>query len=129
MDAVAFWLTRQHPAAFVAGVIFAFAPNRMDHYREFQMEMAFGIPLALYALVRFLDTQRMRYLVALLVAFALQTASVWYEYACAYVNRRAPRRCADGQNRSMNSVKGDSHGRRSWARGLASPHASRASPC
>ncbi len=78
MYAVAFWLTRQHSAAFVAGVIFAFAPYRMDHYREFQMEMAFGIPLALYALVRFLETQRMRYLVALLVVFGLQAASVWY---------------------------------------------------
>lgn len=55
MYVVAFQLTRQRVAAFAAGLIFTFAPYRMDHYREFQMEMAFGIPLAVYTLVRFLD--------------------------------------------------------------------------
>ena len=54
-----------HRAAFLAGMIFTFAPYRIDHYMEFQMEMAFGIPLAIYMLVRFLETQRARYLVAL----------------------------------------------------------------
>ena len=41
---VAWRVTRCHPAAFVAAVIFTFAPYRTDHYMEFQMEMAFGIP-------------------------------------------------------------------------------------
>ena len=40
--------------------------------------MAFGIPLAIYALVRFLETQRGRYLVALVATFWIQAASVWY---------------------------------------------------
>jgi hypothetical protein len=43
---VAWRVTGSHPAAFLAGMIFTFAPYRIDHYMEFQMEMAFGIPLA-----------------------------------------------------------------------------------
>ncbi len=78
MYAVAFWLTRYHPAALVAALIFTFAPYRMDHYREFQMEMAFGIPLAIYLLVRFLEDQQGRHLAALLLVVWLQAASVWY---------------------------------------------------
>ncbi len=78
MYAVTFRLTRRHPAAFLAAVIFTFAPYRMDHYGEFQMEMAFGIPLAVYLLVRFLEDQRPRHLVALLAVFWLQAVSVWY---------------------------------------------------
>lgn len=75
---VAWRVTASHPAAFLAGMIFTFAPYRIDHYMEFQMEMAFGIPLAIYALVRFLETQRGRYLVALVATFWIQAASVWY---------------------------------------------------
>jgi hypothetical protein len=75
---VAWRVTGCHPAAFVAAVVFTFAPYRIDHYMEFQMEMAFGIPLAIYALVRFLETQRARYVAAFAAAFWLQAASVWY---------------------------------------------------
>ncbi len=75
---VAWRVTGSHPAAFLAGMIFTFAPYRIDHYMEFQMEMAFGIPLAIYALVRFLETQRGRYLAALVATFWIQAASVWY---------------------------------------------------
>jgi hypothetical protein len=78
MYAVAWAVTRHHGAAFVAGLVFTFAPYRIDHYKEFQMEMAFGIPLALFALVRFLETQRARYLGVLLAVFWIQAASVWY---------------------------------------------------
>ncbi len=75
---VAWRVTGSRPAAFLAGMIFTFAPYRIDHYMEFQMEMAFGIPLAIYMLVRFLETQRGRYLVALVATFWIQAASVWY---------------------------------------------------
>jgi hypothetical protein len=75
---VAWRVTGCHPAAFMAALVFTFAPYRMDHYQEFQMEMAFGIPLAIYALVRFVETQRARYVVALVAAFWVQAASVWY---------------------------------------------------
>ncbi|MGH7357259.1 MAG: hypothetical protein ACREJR_00420, partial [Candidatus Rokuibacteriota bacterium] len=75
---VAWKVSGSHAAAFVAGVVFTFAPYRMDHYQEFQMEMAFGIPLAIYAFVRFVETRRPRYVVALVAAFWVQAASVWY---------------------------------------------------
>jgi hypothetical protein len=75
---VAWRVTGRHPAAFVGAMVFTFAPYRMDHYQEFQMEMAFGIPLAIYALVRFVETQRARHIAALAAAFWLQAASVWY---------------------------------------------------
>ena len=78
MYAVAWSVTRHHGGAFVAALVFTFAPYRIDHYKEFQMELAFGIPLALYALVRFLETQRARYLGVLLAIFWIQAASVWY---------------------------------------------------
>jgi hypothetical protein len=46
------------------------------------MQIAFGIPLGVYALVRVLETQRRRHLVALLLVFWLQAIAVWY-YAVA----------------------------------------------
>jgi hypothetical protein len=75
---VAYRLTGQHGAAAVAGLIFTLAPYRLDHHNEFQMEVAFGLPLALYFLVRFLETQAVRPLLALLAVFWLQAVSVWY---------------------------------------------------
>lgn len=78
MYAVTFWLTDRHPAAFVAAVAFALGPARMEYWVEFQMEIAFGIPLAIYTLVRFLETQRVRYLLGLLLVFWLQAVAVWY---------------------------------------------------
>jgi hypothetical protein len=42
------------------------------------MEIMFGLPLAVYAVVRFLETQRLRYLGAFLVVFWLQAIAVWY---------------------------------------------------
>jgi len=76
--AVASWLTRDHAAALVAALVFTFAPYRTELYLEFQMEIAVGIPLAVYTLVRFLETQRLGPLVAFLAVFWLQAVSVWY---------------------------------------------------
>jgi hypothetical protein len=78
MYAVAFWVTRQHPAAFVAAAVFTLSPPRIAYHVEFQMEMAFGIPLGVYTLVRFLEEQRVRYLIAFLGIFWLQAVAVWY---------------------------------------------------
>jgi hypothetical protein len=75
---VAHRLTGRHAAALVAGLVFTFSPYRTDHFQEFQMEMAFGLPIAVYALVRFLEDQRPRHLALLVVAFWVQAASVWY---------------------------------------------------
>jgi hypothetical protein len=76
--AVAFWLTRRHVAGLVAALIFTLSLPRMQYAGEFQMELTFGIPLGIYTLIRFLESQRVRYLAAFLAVFWLQAISVWY---------------------------------------------------
>ena len=78
MYAVTYGITRHHGAAAVAMLIFSLAPPRMEYAVEFQMEIMFGLPLAVYALVRYLETQRLRYLAGFLVTFWLQAIAVWY---------------------------------------------------
>jgi hypothetical protein len=78
MYAVTYWITRHHGAAAVAMLIFTVAPPRIEYAVEFQMEIMFGLPLTVYALVRYLETQRLQYLAAFLAAFWLQAIAVWY---------------------------------------------------
>ena len=78
MYAVTYALTREHGAAAIAALIFTLAPPRMEYAVEFQMEIMFGLPLALYLVVRYLETQRVRHLAAFLVVFWLQAIAVWY---------------------------------------------------
>jgi hypothetical protein len=78
MYAVMFWITRCHPAAAAAMLVFTLSPPRIEYAVEFQMEIMFGLPLCVYALVRYLEAQRPRHLVAFLVAFWLQAVAVWY---------------------------------------------------
>ena len=78
MYAVAYWITRRHGAATVAMLVFTLAPPRIEYAVEFQMEIMFGLPLSVYALVRYLEGQRIRHLVAFLAAFWLQAIAVWY---------------------------------------------------
>jgi hypothetical protein len=78
MYAVTFWLTQSHPAALVAALVFTVCPARLHYYEPFQVGLVFGMPLAIYALVRFLEEQRVRYLAALLGVFWLQAVAVVY---------------------------------------------------
>src|SRR5262249_49843207 len=78
MYAITFWLTRRHAAALVAALIFTLCPARLAYYGEFQIEMALGIPLAVYNLVRFLEEQRLRPLAGALAAFWIQAVAVVY---------------------------------------------------
>jgi len=78
MYAVTYWITRRHPAAAAAMLVFTLAPPRIEYAVEFQMEIMFGLPLCVYALVRYLEAQRVRHLIAFLVAFWLQAVAVWY---------------------------------------------------
>jgi hypothetical protein len=78
MYVVTYAITRAHVAAAVAMLVFTLAPPRMEYGVEFQMEIMFGLPLGVWALVRFLETQRLRHLLAFLVAFWLQAIAVWY---------------------------------------------------
>jgi hypothetical protein len=61
MYVVAIRVTRDRAAALMAAVIFTVCPYRTDMYIEFNMEMTFGIPLAIYALVRFLEGNPYRF--------------------------------------------------------------------
>jgi hypothetical protein len=78
MYAVAIRLTSDRAAALVAAAAFMLCPYRTDMYIEFNMEMTFGIPLAFYALVRFLESQRPRDLALFCLVFWLQAISVLY---------------------------------------------------
>lgn len=78
MYAVGYGITRRHAAAAVGMLVFTLAPPRLEYAVEFQMEMLFGLPLAVYLLVRFLEAQRPRDLIALLAVFWLQAIAVWY---------------------------------------------------
>jgi hypothetical protein len=78
MYAVTFWVTEDRAAAFAAAAIFALCPVRTDYYVEFQIETMFGIPLAIYALVRFFEERRVRHLVAFLAVFWVQAVAVQY---------------------------------------------------
>ena len=71
-------MTRDHWAALMAAAIFTLCPYRTETYIEFNMEMTFGIPLAIYALVRFLESQRARDLAVFGLVFWLQAISVLY---------------------------------------------------
>jgi Interleukin-like EMT inducer len=78
MYAVTYWITRRHAAAAVGMLVFTLSPPRIEYAVEFQMEIMFGLPLAVYALVRYLEEQRPRHLLALLAVFWLQATAVWY---------------------------------------------------
>jgi hypothetical protein len=76
---LAFALWRSHVGATIAAVAFMVSPFRTDFYVEFQMQLAFPIPLALLALLRFLETQRTRYLAATLALLWVEAlASMYY---------------------------------------------------
>jgi hypothetical protein len=77
MYVTTFWLTHCHASALVAGLVFTVCPARLG-YNAFQVQLMFGIPFAVYGLVRFLETQRVRYLALLLGAFWLQAVAVVY---------------------------------------------------
>jgi hypothetical protein len=79
MYVLAFALLRSHVGAAIAAVAFTVCPFRTDFYLEFQMQLAFPIPLAVLGLLRFLETQRARYLIATLAMLWIEAlASMYY---------------------------------------------------
>ena len=53
-------LTGHNGAAILGGIVFAFAPYRIDHYAHLQLQQTQFIPLALWAFHRLLDSGRVR---------------------------------------------------------------------
>jgi hypothetical protein len=78
MYAVTYGITHCHPAAAASLLVFTLAAPRIQYAVEFQMEIMFGLPLAVYGLVRYLETQRARDLWGFVVVFWLQAIAVWY---------------------------------------------------
>jgi hypothetical protein len=71
-------LTGYTPAAVIAGIVFAFAPFRFDHFAQLQLQQAQGIPFAFWALHRVIASGRVRDGVWLGIAVAAQLLSCMY---------------------------------------------------
>ena len=71
-------LTRHTGAALLAGFIFAFLPYRFMHYAHLELQMAFFMPLCLWALHRAIDRGRWLDGVSTGLFLALQSLSSWY---------------------------------------------------
>jgi hypothetical protein len=79
MYVLAFDLLGSQLGATVAAIAFGLCPFRTDFFLEFQMQLAFPIPLALLALLRFLESRGTRYLAAALVLLWIEAlASMYY---------------------------------------------------
>ena len=80
MYALVWRLTRQPAAAFVAGLAFAFAPYRVSHLPQIQVQIVFWAPVALLGLHAFIesDRRRLRWLALFAVCWMLQGASNGY---------------------------------------------------
>jgi hypothetical protein len=79
-------LTGSWAAGIVAGVIFAFTPNRFDHYGHFELLWSGWMPLAVLALVRAFEEGRFRWAFAAGLLFALQAlSSIYYGLFLAVV--------------------------------------------
>jgi hypothetical protein len=76
--ALAFTLVKRHDVACLAGCIFGFSPYRVSELAHLQMLWAFGMPLALMALHRFLEQRERRWLVVFGLAWLAQAASNGY---------------------------------------------------
>src|SRR2546422_738717 len=79
MYLLAFALLRSHAGAALAAVAFAFCPFRTDFFLEFQMQLAFPIPLALLCLWRFLEGHRWRHVFGIVACVWIEAlASIYY---------------------------------------------------
>jgi hypothetical protein len=85
MFLLALELTGNRGAAFVAGLVYAFAPYRMEQYNHLAMETVFFIPLALLLIHRLLAGERVRDAVLLGLVMAAQFLSGLYGAMCFVV--------------------------------------------
>src|SRR3954454_9170236 len=65
-------LTGSHAAGAVSGIAFGFSPYRMAHLAHLELQAAFCLPMALFALHRYVATSRRRWLVAFWLMLTLQ---------------------------------------------------------
>jgi hypothetical protein len=78
MFALVWRLTRNTPAAFLAGLAYAFAPYRVSHLPHIQVLISYWMPVALLGLHAYLDTRRWPWLALFAAAWMLQGAANGY---------------------------------------------------
>src|SRR5688500_230001 len=71
-------LTGSTAAAIVAGIVFAYAPYRFDHYMHMELQWAVWVPWAFWALDRAIETGQRRFGIMTGVCIALQFMSSSY---------------------------------------------------
>ena len=71
-------LTNRSDAAFIAGLLYAFAPYRIAQVPHIQVLAAYGMPLALFALHRFIGDGRRRWLLLFGASWLIQATSNGY---------------------------------------------------
>jgi hypothetical protein len=76
---LAYSITRRVEPSLLAGVVFAFYPNRMDHIGQFTYQQAFLFPLIVWAVCRFLLQGSWR-------SLALATAGMWAQILSSLYN-------------------------------------------
>ena len=78
MFALARYLTGSRAAGLLAGIVFAYAPYRVEHVMHMELQWAMWAPLAFLALHRTFDTGRWTYCLATGACLALQMLSSIY---------------------------------------------------
>ena len=71
-------LTGNTPASMIAGIVFAFAPYRFEHYMHMELQWTVWIPWAFWALQRTIESGKWRFGLLMGVFVALQMASSVY---------------------------------------------------
>jgi hypothetical protein len=79
--ALGFALTRNHGAAFLAGLVFGFNPFRAGHLPHLELLCSYWLPIALLALHRWGETRKPVWLVALSAALTMQAVTSVYYFA------------------------------------------------
>jgi hypothetical protein len=78
MFALVWRLTKDAPAAFLAGLAYAYAPYRATHVGHIQVLVSFWMPIALLALHAYGETRRRGWLALFAASWALQGAANGY---------------------------------------------------
>jgi Interleukin-like EMT inducer len=83
---LAWSLTRRAAPSVLAGVVFAYFPNRLQHLNTPIVQMGFLLPVILWAYLRFLEEARWRHLLVLVLALWGQSlSSLYYAFAAGFL--------------------------------------------
>ena len=83
---LAWSLTHRAIPSLLAGVVFAFFPNRLEHLNSPMVQMGFLLPAILWAYIRFLEEARWRHLLVLVLALWGQIfSSLYYAFAAGFL--------------------------------------------